>query len=156
MYEDETPEEIQYAAQQGNQWPKTRGFMTTNRFAGLMSALITLGCLAIFFGFLHAESKRVPTVPLDLQVKILKIQKDQIAQSARFQMIQQAANEVNIASQKNTAELDRLKSEALKSTGLDPKKWDLSIEGEEIMFVEKKAPPETTTKTPQSPPAPKK
>src|ERR1700688_1810791 len=104
---------------------------------GALGVIFLLALLGIGVK-LHAQKSRIPPVPLDVQVKILKIQKDQIAQASRMQLIQQAANETNTAAQKDAVEIGEATRDALKAAGLDPAKWTLSVEGETMTFVERK------------------
>jgi hypothetical protein len=125
---------------------------------GAIGAIFLLALLGIGVK-LHAQKSRIPPVPPDIQIKILKIQKDQIAQSSRMQLIQQAANETNAAAQKDAIAIDEATRDALKGAGLDPAKWALSVEGETMTFVEKKeaakGPAPTTSTTPPSAPSKK-
>jgi hypothetical protein len=161
MYENEIPEAVKYDpyADKRTGPPAPNARISLLRFfvpVALMLAFIIGG--AVFLA--RAQKSRIPPVPLDAQVKILKIQKDQIAQSSRMQLIQQAAQETNAAAQKDAVEMSEAKDAALKSAGLDPTKWDLDDSGETMKFVERKgggtgAGTGTGTGTPPTPPTKK-
>jgi hypothetical protein len=86
-----------------------------------------------------------PKVPAEIQVRILKIQKDQIAQQAEVDktgaayqaQYAQAVAGPNKAIQQDLHEIQLIKDEALKAAGLDPAKFDLDVE--KLIFVAKPA-----------------
>jgi hypothetical protein len=93
----------------------------------------------------HTTKADTPKVPAEIQVRILKIQKDQIAQQAEVDktsaQYQQAYNTAvagpNKAIQQDLHEIQLIKDEAVKAAGLDPAKFDLDVE--KLIFVAKPA-----------------
>lgn len=82
-----------------------------------------------------------PAVPDALQVRILKLQRDQQGQQNQKQAIANQANSLIANIDKNIEhdqrELDMLKKEALTAMNLDPKEWDLDLD--KLVAVKKPA-----------------
>lgn len=113
---------------------------STNGWKFWMTCEFILAAALLSFAMVflvRAQQSRTPVVPLDIQNKILVTQKDQIAQSARMQLIQQAANETNTALQKDAMTIAELKDEAFKAAKVDPTKWAINIDVDPKVFVEK-------------------
>jgi hypothetical protein len=78
-------------------------------------------------------------VPDSFAVRLLKVQKDQITLQAEIQALTQRYQADTQTLQHDNDELDQIKSDAIKSTGRDPKTTDIDLD--KLEFIAKAAPP---------------